>query len=144
MAPVGQQASQLPVSGTFRYSGFSDGLALISGAEKRLYGGSGGFTADFAARTVTVDLTLVSRANPFSEFLADTPVPIGQVTGKLTLHAFDGSIFNGSLTGPTGLSGTATGYFFGRSGVGAGLIFELSNAQGDVVLGATALDLQAS
>lgn len=112
-------ASQLPTSGTARYSGTLDGLWTTAGASYRLSGTSA-LTADFAGNSVTGTLTATGTDRE-----TGATVAMDTLSGTASISRTDAS-FTGSLAGTSGFSGAFNGGFFGPAATEAGGTFSVS------------------
>lgn len=124
-------AAGMPRTGTASYDLLVDGnirdfAPTIDGVTEFKVGGSGTLTADFAAMTVTTDLTLI-RSDQRA---------LGSYTGTGTIGADQ---FNGPLasTGPYFQSGFLMGGFFGPAAKEAGYTFSIHNYNPDPYAGAS-------
>lgn len=112
-------ASQLPASGTARYTGTLDGLWTTDSASYRLSGTSA-LTADFANNSVSGTLTATGTDRATG---ARTAMDI--LTGTASISRSDAS-FSGSMTGNGGFAGSWNGGFFGPAATEAGGTFTVS------------------
>jgi hypothetical protein len=134
---AGLVAGTLPGSGTATYTGSSDGLAIINGMPRRLFGSAVSVSLNYATRTATVQIDLAGRDPAFGEFANAAPLPIGRATAQLTFAADTGYFADAPLAGPGGSTGSMTGQLF-RQGNGAGFVYTLNFANGDKLIGSAA------
>ena len=134
-APFGNVAFSNP------YVGLGDGMARIAGSTLRLLESSASASVNYPANTVDITLSLRGRTTAFGE-PSGAFTPVETVTGTVPLSSL-GS-FNGSLTGPDGLSGTVQGNLFDMKQFGMVLTYSLRRPNGDIYFGAAGLDLNVS
>jgi hypothetical protein len=123
---VGQPTppANIPTSGNASYSGFSTG-ALIDSSTSTSSVLSANFsaTADFSARTISVNTTGTELENSSGVTIS---TPQHNYSGTLG-YAAGANQFSGTVnTASSGLTGTATGQFFGPSAQEIGGVFDLS------------------
>lgn len=125
-------ASQMPTTGSARFSGIVDGLWVDGATTRRLYGSTATLTADFAAGRVTSVLALTGRDNPFGDFQSAPATSLGTFTGTGTI---DASGFAGNYGASNGYSGPFSGHFYGPAAEEHGLTFRLSGGADKTVFG---------
>lgn len=127
--------SALPVAGTATYSGLSSGIYINQAGSEFVYGAKMQSIVDFGpARSVvfsTTDatLSLLSGSPPVA-------APALDLTGNLTIAA-GANQFSGPVSAPgtPGLTGTATGRFYGPTAQEIGGIFSLKGSGPQTMLG---------
>lgn len=125
-------ASQMPTTGTARFSGIVDGLWVDGATSRRLYGSTATLTADFAAGRVTSVLALTGRDNPFGDFQSAPATSLGTFTGTGTISAAG---FAGSYGAAGGYSGPFSGHFYGPGAEEYGLGFSLTGGANQTAIG---------
>lgn len=125
-------ASQMPTTGTARFSGIVDGLWGDGATSRRLYGSTATLTADFVAGRVTSILALAGRDNPFGDFQSAPTTSLGTFTGTATISAGG---FAGSYDASNGYSGPFSGHFYGPGAEEYGLGFSLSGGTNQTAIG---------
>lgn len=142
---AGLRPPSLPSGAPGDYFARADGIAMIGGQPSRLFGTHGTLDIDFSTGAATFRLDLVGRGDPFGEFLDRPSAPIATVTAPLQLRNGE-SFFSDRLAGG-GYTGTVIGRLVsnsrntgGTGGAGAIFVFELSDAQGNVIFGAVAAE----
>lgn len=128
-------ASQIPTTGTARFSGIVDGLWVDGATSRRLYGSTATLTADFAAGRVTSVLALTGRDNPFGNFQSAPATSLGTFTGTGTISTAG---FAGSYGAAGGYSGPFSGHFYGPGAEEFGLGFSLTGNANQTAIGVAA------
>lgn len=128
-------SSQMPTTGTARFSGIVDGLWIDGASSRRLYGSSATLTADFAAGRVTSVLALTGRENPFGDFQSAPATSLGTFTGTGAISAAG---FAGNYGSSNGYSGPFSGHFYGPGAEEYGLAFSLSGGANQSAFGIAA------
>ena len=133
---IGLPVTGLPTSGTATYGGIADGIAIVGGEPRRLFGSPATLTFDYAGNTGTVRLELSGRGDAFGNFTATPASSVTLVTSTVT--GVSGQ-FSGTAQGsPGGYSGTVMGYFLGPQANGVGMAFRLEGANGARIIGSAA------
>jgi hypothetical protein len=133
---LGLPVVQIPSLGTVTYRGIADGVAIVNGEVRRLFGSPAALVIDYATGSGTIRLELSGRTDSFSNFPQSSSQAITVVTG-----AFSGKsgAFTGTLQGDKdGLTGLVAGQLLGYQAKGAGIGFVLNDASGVRVVGAAA------
>jgi hypothetical protein len=134
---LGLPVSDRPASGARTYNGMADGIALVGGEVRRLFGSPAALTVDYASGTGTLRLDLSGRTDAFGNFVASQATPTATVTGNLSSS---GGGFTGNLQSASGgFSGSVWGNLFGPQARGAGVAFALSDGAGNRIIGSAAL-----
>lgn len=120
---VGQPTppTAIPATGTATYAGVSGGLGIRDNGSTFDFEASFSATANFGARTVAVSTTNTrDTTNP----TAPIAVPEHNATGTLTYSA-GSNLFTGPIatTAASGITGTASGRFFGPAAQEMGGVF---------------------
>jgi len=137
---LGLPVVEIPALGTVTYRGIADGIALVNGEVRRLFGSPASLVIDYATGSGTIRLELSGRSDPFGTFPQSSSQSITVVTG-----AFSGKsgAFTGTVQGDKdGLTGSVAGQLLGYQAKGAGVGFVLSDANGARIVGAAALPPQ--
>ncbi len=118
----------MPRTGTASYQSIVSGL-WFTPTDIRTLSGTGSLSADFAAGSTNVNMSLsgVSAISGASFF-------IGSVSGTGRIDAANAA-FSGRLASASAYSGAYAGRFFGPGAAEAGAAFNLSNGAGSVVGG---------
>jgi hypothetical protein len=126
--------SQMPVTGTARFTGIADGLWVDGNSSYRLYGSPVSLTADFGAGTVTSRLELRGYGNAFGEFWKAPTTTLGSFTATGKIGAGQSS-FNGNIAAVNGYAGDFSGNFIGPAAGEFGFGFRLNGNASQAVIG---------
>jgi hypothetical protein len=125
----------VPAVNSQQFSGASDGLLHRGGATFRLWGSPATLQVDPNGVQGILTITLRGRDGGFPVDPSGSTTDLGTISGTLSLNSYGG--LNGSVSGPGGTIGTATGY---RSGSGIALAMQLRSPGNEVIWGVVALD----
>lgn len=135
----GAPPSQLPTGGTTAYRGIADGVAIVGGQAKRLFGSAATLTIDHATGKGTVTLDLAHSLDSGQAFGAFSTAVLQEFDFAPIVATVSGANgrFSGTLRNSSGdLTGPIEGSLFAPGGPAAGVSFVLNDASGIRVVGA--------
>ena len=127
--------SSIPTSGSATYSGDFGGAAVLANGADWITTGTATAVADFANRSLAFSTTNSKYLVPIASSPSWTPQSSKNMSGTLTYSAGTNS-FSGSVTDVSGVSGTATGKFYGPNAEELGGVFSLAGSGTQVHSGA--------